>query len=100
MNNMFLGGIKSTKKELKENVYFDIDDITKYFETPQIIKLLRDARNWLNKGTYEQYSKKLDSQKYFNYIDRFEKMRDKVAIKLGAEPITAKYYNDFGDYVS
>lgn len=100
MNNMFLGGIGSVKKGLKKDHYFNADDMNKYFKTPQILKLLNDAQDWLNKGSYEQYVKKLNSLKYLNYLDRYEKLRDRIAIKLGIDPITAKYYSDFGDYMS
>jgi len=100
MNNVYLGGIGSTNNKLKKDHYFNADDMNKYFKTPQIVKLLNDAQNWLNKGSYEQYVKKLNSLKYLNYLDRYEKSRDRIAIKLGIDPTTAKYYSNFGDYMS
>ena len=100
MNNVYLGGIGSVKKSLKQDHYFNADDMNKYFKTPQILKLINDAKNWLNKGSYEQYVKKLNSLKYLNYWDRYEKLRDKITIKLGIDPTTAKYYTTFDDYMA
>lgn len=100
MNNVYLGGIGSTKKELKKNVYFNSDEMTKYFKTPQIVKLLNDAQDWLREGTYNQNVKKWNSQKYNNYRFRYEKMRDKITIKMGIDPISAVYYAEFGDYMA
>jgi hypothetical protein len=100
MNNVYLGGIGSTKKQLKQYHFFNYDDMKNYFETPQIIKLLNEARNWLDKGSYEQYIKKLNSLKYQKYLERYERMIERITLKMGIDPISARYYMSFGDYMA
>lgn len=99
MSNVFIGAL-NPKTKLKKNHYFDYNDMNKYFMTPEIVRLLNEAQNWLNKGTQKQYIKKLNSLKYQKYLQRYDKIIEKITLKMGIDPTSANYYSNFGDYMS
>lgn len=98
MSNVFIGAISAKTKSLKDDVWITSELAEKIFNE-KIYGIIKEARKWLY-TTRGDFDKKLDSKTYLRYLDKFEKERDRILVKNGINPNTAKFSSDFGDYVS
>jgi hypothetical protein len=89
MNNVYLGGIGTTKKQLRKDYDFSDAEFRKYFiQNPQMNKLFISAYDWIwSGGTIQSYDRKFSnmSNKLNNYQMRFEKLAKQICEKLGID---------------